>query len=230
LRARLVAGNVSKYNLPGALPELPTGHRILVPGQVENDASILKGAGAVRTNLGLLQAVRAANPEARIIYKPHPDVEAGLRPGVVPEVDLAGLADVVATRADPLALIAACDAVWTMTSLLGFEALIRGTPVTCLGVPFYAGWGLTQDLAPVPERRQRRPDGSLLPRPTLDALIHAALIAYPRYFDPISHRPCPPEVVVERLASGHVPPRGPINRLLAKAQGALAGQAWIWRR
>lgn len=230
LRARLLAENISKYNLGGALPDLPPGHRILVPGQVENDASILKGAGAVRSNLGLLQAARAANPDAILIYKPHPDVEAGLRPGAIPATDLAGLADVVATKADAITLINACDSVWTMTSLLGFEALIRGKPVTCLGMPFYAGWGLTRDLAPVPSRRQRRPDGTPLPRPILDALVHAALIAYPRYYDPISRRPCPPEVVIDRLAAGHIPPRGLTNRLLAKAQGALASQAWIWRR
>lgn len=230
LRDRLVALALSKYNLPGALPDLPPGHRILVPGQVEDDASILKGGGVVRTNLALVQAVRAANPQAVVIYKPHPDVEAGLRPGAVSPHDLTGLADVLATRADPVALITACDAVWTMTSLLGFEALLRGKPVTCLGVPFYAGWGLTRDLGPIPQRRLRGPDGGLLPRPTLDHLVHAALIAYPRYYDPVSRRPCPPEVAVERLAGGPLPHPGLANRLLAKLQGRFATHARLWRR
>lgn len=227
LRARLIAAGVSKYNLGGTLPDLPPGHRILVPGQVEDDASIRLGAGVVRSNLALLQAVREANPGAVIVFKPHPDVEAGLRPGAV---DDAGLADVVARHADPLALIAACDEVWTMTSTLGFEALLRGKPVTCLGAPFYAGWGLTRDLGPVPARRLRAPDGHPLPRPGLDHLTHAALIGYPRYHDPISRRPCPPEVALERLSSGRLPPRGLLNRLLAKLQGALASHSWIWRQ
>ncbi|MDR0810622.1 MAG: capsular polysaccharide biosynthesis protein, partial [Gemmobacter sp.] len=156
----------------------------------------------------------------------HPDVEAGLRPGAI----AADLADVIAHHADPVTLISRCDEVWTMTSLLGFEALLRGKPVTCLGAPFYAGWGLTTDLGPVPERRRTTPDGQPLPRPTLRQLAHAALIAYPRYFDPVSRRPCPPEVVVERLASGRLPHPGLANRLLAKAQGVLAGHAWLWRR
>ena len=227
LRASLIAARLSKYNLSGAiLPDLGEGRKVLVPGQVENDASIELGAGDVRTNLALLQAARAANPEARIIYKPHPDVEAGLRPGAV---DASGLADVVASHADPIALIEACDAVWTMTSLLGFEALIRGKPVVCLGTPFYAGWGLTRDLGDIPARRKRAPDGHPLPRPDLATLIHAALIAYPRYFDPESRRPCPPEVILDRLASGRPPRRSIANRLLAKAQGALASHAWLWR-
>jgi capsular polysaccharide export protein len=214
----LVYGGISKYNLGGDVPALPAGHRILVPGQVEDDASIRLGAGDVRTNLGLLQAVRAANPSAVIVYKPHPDVEAGLRPGVVTDTSLA---DAVAVKADPVALIDACDAVWTMTSLLGFEALLRGKSVTCLGAPFYAGWGLTSDLVAVPARRTARPD--------LAQLVHATLIAYPRYHDPVSRRPCPVEVVVERLATGEVPHPGLGNRLLAKVQGRFAGYARFWR-
>ncbi len=235
LRARILAAGVSKYNLPDKQPglpaDLPPGRRILVPGQVEDDASIRLGAGEVRRNLDLLRAARAANPDAVLIYKPHPDVEAGLRPGRIAAADLAGLADAVAEDADPVALIAACDAVWTMTSLLGFEALLRGKPVTCLGAPFYAGWGLTRDLGPVPARRRQAADGHPLPRPTLDQLVHAALIAYPRYHDPESRRPCPPEVALERLAAGQAAPRGPglRLRLLAKLQGALASQSWLWR-
>jgi capsular polysaccharide export protein len=176
-----------------------------------------------------LTAATQANPGARLIYKPHPDVESGLRPGQISDRDLAGLADVVARRADPLSLIAACDEVWTMTSLLGFEALIRGKPVTCLGAPFYAGWGLTRDLGPLPDRRRHADDGHPLPRPDLIQLVHAALIAYPRYFDPISRRPCTPEVVVERLAKGEIARPGLALRILAKLQGQLASHAHLWR-
>ncbi|MCX7643981.1 MAG: capsular polysaccharide biosynthesis protein [Rhodobacteraceae bacterium] len=223
LVAAIAAGGVSKYMAgAAAIPPLPEGRRILVPGQVEDDASILTACPAERTNLALLERVRAENPGAVIVYKPHPDVEAGLRPGAVPAAALARLADAVVTGADPAALIAACDEVWTLTSLLGFEALLRGRPVTCLGVPFYAGWGLTRDLAPVPARRTARPG--------LAALAHAALIAYPRYLDPVSGLPCPPEVVVARLATGRTGRRAASLRLLAKAQGLMAGQARLWRR
>jgi capsular polysaccharide export protein len=224
LRERIVALGLSKYNLTGDLPDLPQGHRILVPGQVEDDASIRCGTNEIRTNLDLLRTTRAANPDAVLVYKPHPDVEAGLRPGAI---DATAFADAIATSADPIALILACDEVWTMTSLLGFEALLRGKPVTTLAAPFYAGWGLTRDLGTPPLRRRQAADGHPLPRPTLDHLIHAALIGYPRYVDPVSRRPCPPEVVVERLASPMPQPRR--LRLLAKAQGALAGWAHLWR-
>jgi capsular polysaccharide export protein len=230
LIAQLRASGVSKYNLAAApLPDLPPGHRILVPGQVEDDASIRLGAGEIRTNLALLQAARQANPDAVLIYKPHPDVVAGLRPGAIPDAIASTLADLILPHADPITLIAAVDEVWTITSLLGFESLLRGVPVTCLGAPFYVGWGLTRDLGPIPPRRLRAPDGSLLPRPGLAGLVHAALIAYPRYIDPISGRPCPPEVAIDRLAAGPIPRPGPALRLLAKLQGAMASQAHLWR-
>jgi capsular polysaccharide export protein len=218
---RIIGAGLSKYNLGGDLPALPPGHRILVPGQVEDDASILCGAGEVRTNLALLERVRAENPHAVILYKPHPDVEAGLRPGAVPPEVALRLADVILPPCDPAALLSEVQEVWTITSLLGFEALLREVPVTCLGLPFYAGWGLTRDALPAPPWRRGRPDRA--------ALIHAALIGYPRYFDPVSHRPCPPEVVVDRLIAGHTGSRGPLLRVLAKAQGLFAGQAHRWR-
>jgi capsular polysaccharide export protein len=218
----IVRARLTKYNLTHTAPDLPEGRRrILVPGQVEDDASIRLGTSDVATNLALLEATRAANPDALIVFKPHPDVEAGLRAGAVAADDAGRFADVIADSADAAALIDAVDEVWTMTSLMGFEALLRGKSVTCLGAPFYAGWGLTRDLGDVPVRREARPD--------LIALAHAVLIDYPRYFDPVTRAACPPEVVADRLAAGVAVPTGPAHRLLAKAQGLFASRAWLWR-
>lgn len=231
---QLKADGITKYNLSGPMPDLPAGHRILVPGQVGDDASIRLGTGAgdagdvpVTDNLALLHRVRRDNPDAVIIYKPHPDVEAGLRSGAIPTPDSARLADVVASGVPAAALLYQVDEVWTMTSTLGFEALLRGVPVTVLGAPFYAGWGLTQDLGGLPEtcrkRRQARPD--------LLHLAHAVLIDYPRYFDPLSGLPCPVEVVLDRLGDPSQALRsGPALRILTKLQGLMAGHAWLWRR
>lgn len=215
LIGQICKAGLTKYNIPGAIPpEMPAGHRILVPGQVEDDASVIRGAGKIITNSELLAFTRAQNPEAVIVYKPHPDVEAGLRAGRVTDAEAEAHANVVARHADMHLLLEQVDEVWTITSLTGFEALLRGMPVVCTGVPFYAGWGLTRDLGAVPPRRTARP--------TLARLAHAALIGYPRYRDPITGLPCPPEVLIERLASGRVPPPGPTNRLLAKLQGLWA--------
>lgn len=222
LRQQLISAGLSKYNLgdQAKAEEWPMMRRILVPGQVEDDASILAGAGAIARNLDLLARTRQDNPEAFIVYKPHPDVEAGLRKGSVSTGEARQYADVVLSGVDAIAAIEACDEVWTMTSLLGFEALLRGKEVTCLGTSFYAGWGLTQDRGGRIERRTAKP--------SLDALVHAVLIAYPRYFDPVTGLACPVEVVVDRLAQGgDSPGRG--SRVLSKLQGLFASFSPIWR-
>lgn len=219
LAATLIRLGLTKYNLPGAVPDLPAGRRVLVPGQVEDDASIRLGAGEVATNAALLAAAREANPDAVILYKPHPDVEAGLRPGAVDRAE--DWADMVLPGADPGALLEQVEEVWTMTSLMGFEALLRGRAVTVTGTPFYAGWGLTRDLGRVPARRQARP--------SVAGLVHAALIDYPRYFDPVTRQPCSVETAVLRLSEGPVMKGGPVLRLLSKAQGVMAGLSWVWR-
>ena len=127
----------------------------------------------------------------------------------------------MASQTDIGALLDNVDTLWTMTSLAGFEALIRGVQVVTTGAPFYAGWGLTQDRGAVPPRR--REDVPLM------GLVHATLIDYPRYFDPATGSACPVEVVVDRLASGTLPRPGFANRTLSKLQGLLASQSHLWR-
>jgi capsular polysaccharide export protein len=193
LREAIVARGISKYNLRGPAPRIaapPGRRRILVPGQVEDDASVRLGGAGIATNLELLRRVRAAEPDAWLIYKPHPDIEAGYRRGRIAARDLAALADQVVRGAPMPAVLAQVDAVHTLTSLTGFEALLRGLPVTCWGQPFYAGWGLTEDRAPIPRRRRRL---------ALDELVAGALILYPRCMDPVTGLPCPPEVLIERV-------------------------------
>ena len=197
LRAAIVAGGLSKYERAGAaaLPR-PGGARrhVLVPGQVEDDRAVTSG-GALSSNLELLRRARAeAGPDAYVIYKPHPDVLAGHRKGLIADSDMAALADRVETTAPMAALIAMADELHVNSSLAGFEALLRGKPVTVHGVPFYAGWGLTTDRGPVPARRTARR--------TLDELVAAAYLLYPRYLDPETGLPCPPEVLVQRFTSG----------------------------
>ena len=221
LRQQVIGAGLTKYNAGQTAAEITGTRRILVPGQVEDDASILTAAGDIKTNLALLTAVRRANPDAIILYKPHPDVEAGLRLGAVPDRDAATSADRLLTNTDPGTLLTQIDEVWTMTSLLGFEALLRNKRVVTYGAPFYAGWGLTHDLGRPPTRRVARPD--------LLGLLYATLIAYPRYFDPVTRLPCPVEVVVDRLNESAPARHSPINRALSKLQGLCASRAAFWR-
>lgn len=195
LRTTLVQAGISKYGQGEVTkPTLVSeGRRILVTGQVEDDRSVLSG-GANCTNLELIARTRALEPDAWIIYKPHPDVEAGHRKGHVPDHVVLRHANEIERHAPIADLISRVDAVHVITSLAGFEALLRGKEVTTHGQPFYAGWGLTRDLAPPNPRRTRKR--------SLDELVAATLIGYPRYVDPVTRLPCPPEVLLRRIMAG----------------------------
>lgn len=203
LRDRIVAGGISKYGGSGAQdgPSRQRGRRlVLVPGQVEDDMSVRLGGGGLASNLELVRRVRALEPDAEIWFRPHPDVDAGHRKGAVRDADALLHADRIVRGGGMAALLDVVDSVHVLTSLTGFEALLRGRAVTCHGMPFYAGWGLTRDLMQVPERRGRAL--------TLDQLVAGVLILYPRYLDPVSGVPCEPEVLLDRMVAGDA-----VNRL-----------------
>jgi capsular polysaccharide export protein len=197
LRETIVRAGISKYASGGAhvFPERVPGKRlVLVPGQVEDDMSVRLGGAGLTSNLDLVRRARALEPDAEIWFRPHPDVDAGHRAGAVRDADALLHADRVVRGGGMAALLDIVDGVHVLTSLSGFEALLRGRDVTCHGVPFYAGWGLTRDLAAVPDRRGRAL--------TLDALVAGVLIAYPRYLDPVTGLPCAPEILIRRMQDG----------------------------
>lgn len=171
---------LTKYNLaarPVSLdPAQVRGRKvILVPGQVEADASIAFGSPELKTNLALLQRVREMEPGAYLIFKAHPDLVAATRHGRVLPDGYAAACDLAVTEGNVLDWLDLCDEVHTMTSTVGFEALIREKPVVTYGLPFYAGWGLTTDRLACPRRLRRL---------TLEELVCGALIRYPRYLNP----------------------------------------------
>jgi capsular polysaccharide export protein len=212
LREGVIARRLTKYNvgLSDEAESWPTDRRIvLVPGQVEDDASVMHGSPVVRSNRDLLRAARARNPDAFLLYKPHPDVEAGFRPGAIPEAEALTLADRIVGGLSIVDLLDRAHHVETMTSLAGFEALIRGLTVAVHGRPFYAGWGLSEDLAPGADRGRRL---------ALDELVAGALLLYPLYLDPVAMKPCSAEQLLDRLSAARAA-AGPSR--LALSQGAL---------
>lgn len=176
LRRLILESRISKYNLPArdalAIGARPGQRVVLVPGQVADDASVRLGTQSVSDNLSLVRAVRRALPDAYVVYKPHPDVLSGNRRGTLHEVSNPPW-DLVVGQVPLAVCLDAAHEVHTMTSLVGFEALLRGLPVTTYGQPFYASWGLTHDHAPLTRRTRQL---------TLDELVAGTLLRYPRYF------------------------------------------------
>lgn len=189
IRHYLVEKKLSKYNLYENVDlDFPKERVIIVvPGQVEDDASIRYGASGM-SNLELLRQVRENRPEAYIIYKPHPDVLVGNRVGEVEKGEALHYCDRIVTEVGIDSVLIHADEVHTMTSLVGFEALIRGIHVVTYGMPFYAGWGLCEDKQTC-ERRTRK----LL----LDELVAGTYLLYPRYLNPETLKRCEVEEVLE---------------------------------
>jgi capsular polysaccharide export protein len=190
---------VSKYNFGNSRAfSFPSDKKtILVPGQVADDAAIRKSrsstidcANTANVNMDLLKLARARHPEAYLVFKPHPDVETGLRKGKIDRSAALEIANVVIEDANIIDLIEEVDVVETFSSLSGFEALLRGKHVIVHGAPFYAGWGLSEDLTKIEGRTRQR---------TLAELVYLALVKYARTIDPVSLLPCTPEFLVSRL-------------------------------
>ena len=216
LRVLILENGLTKYNtgFRAALPpKFPEGKKIvLVPGQVEDDASVRCG-GFGMANLDLLRAVREARPDAFIVYKPHPDVERGNRQGAIPETETRRYADTT-LRGYPMGrLLSLIHEVHTLTSQTGFEALLRGVKVCTYGGPFYAGWGLTEDKQSFPRRKARL---------NLDELVAGALLLYPSYYDWQTENFCRAEDACRRLLQPDGQMRGRVwARLASAARGFL---------
>ena len=195
IKKMLLENAVSKYNvgkkLVSNLVQNQAGQRIiLIPGQVEDDASIQKGCVDIKTNAELIQQVRLTNPSAYLVYKPHPDVISGNRIGKVDRSITDQYCDLVLEDSSITDCLDIADEVHTMTSLVGFEGLLRHKKVVCYGIPFYANWGLTEDRHTVGRRTRRL---------TLDELVAATLILYPRYMNWETGAFTTPEFAIETL-------------------------------
>ena len=134
-----VAHRVSKYNHQPYVDVVPiygekSKKRILVLGQVPHDDSLKYGGGIGITLLDVVNKAIKENPEAQIIVKPHPMTLDD--PSVVST--LTKLDCLILTQSIHLVdALKTIDHVYTITSLGGFEALLRGKAVTVLGSPFY---------------------------------------------------------------------------------------------
>lgn len=83
---------------------------------------------------------------AQCVVRAHPDVIAGHRRGHLTErTSKAPGVVFMKDRVSVAAILEVVDEVWTVSSQMGFDALLREIPVRCYAVPFYAGWGLTED-------------------------------------------------------------------------------------
>ncbi len=184
--ALLLEHQLSKYNhAPNmALPHVNDQASVLVVDQTLGDMSVLYGAATDRTFDHMLQAAIYENPGAQVIVKTHPEVSSGRKRGYLSHMQpmrlpQAGQLIPLREAANPIGLLQQVSKVYVATSGMGFDALLCGKPVRCFGIPWYAGWSVTQDAQHCPRRTRTR---------SVRELFAAAYIRYTLYLNPTTHQ------------------------------------------
>lgn len=193
--ALIAKHRVSKYNhAPDQPLQYPKGS-VLVLDQRFGDLSVIRGMGSDAQFREMLIAAHDENPEALILVKRHPDAMSGGKKAYYSNSTMRQLAHLKRLRlldfeTNPHALFDVCSKVYTVSSGMGFEALVRGLEVHCFGMPFYAGWGATKDRQHCSRRTQQR---------SVEDIFHAALLVHSVYYQPEQQRPCDLEDLVEYI-------------------------------
>jgi len=184
--AKMRSYYVSKYNLPlsennDILEEYFSSSLnckrecILVVTQTAGDSSLIYGWGMHYRTEEMIYDALNENPEAIVYVKIHPDVVSGRKRADIDMKDLPDRCCIIDTQIEPMQLLRHIDKVYTKTSGMGMEALIMGKEVHCYGMPFYAGWGLTQDKIICKRRRRKL---------SIEALFAGTYILYTYYTNP----------------------------------------------
>jgi capsular polysaccharide export protein len=184
--AFLIEHQLSKYNNAQhkQLPPANGQPRVLVVDQTFGDMSVRYGAANEQTFARMLQAAIDENPSAQVIVKTHPEVSSGRKRGYLSPVQpmplpQSGQLLPMSEAANPIGLLQQVSKVYVATSGMGFEALLCGKSVRCFGLPWYAGWGVTEDEQHCPRRSRNR---------TVRELFAAGYLRYTRYLNPTTRQ------------------------------------------
>lgn len=187
VQKKIISYKISKYNHATDLNDRvlrgDDTSRVLVVDQTYGDMSVKYGNASEKSFSQMLDAARTENPSATIYVKTHPEVTSRRKKGYLTNIQEGERVVIIRDDVNPIDLIQQMDKVYVVTSQMGFEALMCGKPVVTFGVPWYAGWGVTDDrvrnsLAWVRRTKKR----------TVDELFAAAYIHYTHYLNPFTHQ------------------------------------------
>jgi len=138
--------------------------KVLILGQSKTNFVLKVENPQNFTQKQLKQLVEDENPDAEIIY---------------------------ALDKDPI-MFSSIDHIYTISSPLAIDALLRGIKVTLLGTPIYGGWGLTDDRVRFKNRKRKL---------TLIELFYGLYLKYPRYLANVNNSSIGIHAACLRLAS-----------------------------
>lgn len=184
----IISNHICKYNNAPDITtaqvqkyELQNNSNILIIAQTHGDASLEYGLANQFSTLDMINAAINENPNSNILLKVHPDVLSGKKKSDIDIANLPSQIKIISENINPISLLKHITKVYTKTSAMGFEALMCGCECVCFGVPFYAGWGLSDDRAQIPSRRNKKL--------SLEQLFAGAYLLYAKYIDPYSGAP-----------------------------------------
>jgi capsular polysaccharide export protein len=178
----IVKENISKYNNSKEVPNnffTNSKSNVLVIAQTEGDASLLYGMLEEYSTDEMIDTAISENPDSTVYLKVHPDVLSGKKKSDINIENAKEKCIIINENYSPISLLKYFDKVYTKTSQMGFEALLVGCECVCFGMPFYAGWGVTDDRSYCARRKRKL---------TVDEIFAAAYILYTRYYNPYEHR------------------------------------------
>jgi capsule polysaccharide export protein KpsC/LpsZ len=135
----------------------PAANFIGVVGQKPNDKSMIYGNPKSYSNFSIFYKALKENKDSIIIFKQHPDVVDNSLTDI-----LVKLFCIFSKRTffikdkflSPIYFINRSNVIYTISSTIGFEALIHDKKTVVFGTPFYAGYGLTEDRVKI-ERKKK---------------------------------------------------------------------------
>ena len=152
---------------------------VLIVAQTATDASLMYGLAGTIDTKQIIEDAMIENPAASVYIKIHPDVLSGKRKSDIHIEDIPKNCTIIDENINPIGLLKHMNKVYTKTSGIGMEALILEKEVVCYGLPYYAGWGLTQDKQTCNRRIRQL---------TMQELFAGAYILYTHYYNPYEKR------------------------------------------
>jgi capsular polysaccharide export protein len=174
---------ISKYN---HAPKVAKGFfknerekQVLIIAQTAGDKSLEYGMGTRFTTKEMIDTAIKENPLSDIYLKIHPDVLSGKKESDIQICEIPKECYLLKEDINPISLLQNFTKVYTKTSQMGFEALLVGCDTVCFGMPFYAGWGVTDDRVDCPRRNRQL---------KIEEVFAAAYILYSKYYNPITNQ------------------------------------------